>query len=178
MSSMTYISSDYPIPEILNPHERFLSINEALEMGLEIPEYLLKNSIDPNWKNAIHWSDRSIHIDLDNGTIDDGNFDDDYSVMSIRPGCRDIHSERKYQSQIECIWSISRAERILTLISELLENTDVVEFWHIYMDDGEKPEIIYYNANVDEFTPQDLIEISNLSTYDKRAIHHCVRIMK
>lgn len=43
MSSMTYIASDYPIPEIQNPHERSLSINEALEMGLDVPEYLLKN---------------------------------------------------------------------------------------------------------------------------------------
>lgn len=178
MSSMTYIASDYPIREILNPHERSLSINEALEMGLEVPEYLLKNGIDRNWKNAIHWADRSIHFDLDNGTIENGDLDDDYSIIPIYPGRRDIHSEKKYQSRVECILSIGRAEKILALISELLENTDLVEFWHIYMENGETPRIIYYDAKLSEFTPEDMIEISDLPTYDKGTIHHCVRIKK
>ena len=92
---MIYISSDYPIPEIQNPHERSLSINEALEMGLEVPEYLLKNGIDRNWKNAIHWADRSIHFDLDHGTIEDGDFEDDYAIIPIYPGRRDVHSAKK-----------------------------------------------------------------------------------
>ena len=134
MSSMTYIASDYPIPEIQNPHERSLSINEALEMGLEVPEYLLKNGIDRDWKNAIHWADRSIHFDLDNGTIEDGDFDDDYAVIPIYPGRRDVHSTKKYQSRVECIWSIGRAKKMLELISNLLDNTDEVEFRHIYME--------------------------------------------
>ena len=129
MSSMIYLSSDYPIPEIQNPHERSLSINEALELGLEVPEYLLKNGIDRNWKNAIHWADRSIHFDLDNGTIDDGDFDDDYAIIPIYPGRRDIHSAKKYQSRIECIWTLGRAKCVLAVIKQLLESTDEVEFW-------------------------------------------------
>ncbi|MBQ6689647.1 MAG: hypothetical protein IJN02_10515 [Bacteroidales bacterium] len=178
MSSITYIASDYPIPEIQNPHERSLSINEALEMGLEVPEYLLKNGIDRNWKNAIHWADRGIHFNLDNGTIEDGDFDDDYAIIPIYPGRRDVHSEKKYKSRVECIWSIGRAKKILELISNLLDNTDEVEFWHIYMENGERPKIIYYDAKLSEFTPEDLIEISDLPTYDKGTIHHCVTIRK
>ena len=178
MSSMTYIASDYPIPEIQNPHERSLSINEALEMGLEVPEYLLKNGIDRNWKNAIHWADRSIHFDLDNGTIEDGDFDDDYAIIPIYPGRTDVHSEKKFKSRVECIWSNGRAKKILELISNLLDNTDEVEFWHIYMENGERPKIIYYDAKLSEFTPEDLIEISDLPTYDKGTIHHCVTIRK
>ena len=178
MSSMTYIASDYPIPEIQNPHERSVSINEALEMGLEVPEYLLKNEIDRNWKNAIHWGDRSIHFDLDNGTIEDGDFDDDYAIIPIYPGRRDVHSTKKFQSRVECIWSNGRAKKILEIISDLLDNTDEVEFWHIYMENGQRPKIIYYDAKLSEFIPEDLIEISDLPTYDKWTIHHCVRIKK
>lgn len=178
MSSMIYISSDYPIPEIQNPHERSLSINEALEMGMEVPEYLLKNGIDREWKHAIHWSDRDKHFDLDQGTVEDGDFDDDFSIIPILPGRRDVHSSKKYQSRVECIWSLGRANQILSLIDQLLENTDEVEFWHIYMDNGERPRIIYYDARIESFTPEDLIELSDLSTYDKGTIHHCVTIRK
>ena len=178
MSSMIYIASDHPIPEIQNPHERSLSINEALKMGLEVPEYLLKNGINRNWKNAIHWADRSIHFDLDNGTIDDGDWDDDYAIIPIYPGRRDIHSTKKYQSRIECIWTLGRAKCVFAVIEQLLESTDEVEFWHIYMENGERPRIIHYDAQISEFTAEDLIEISSLSTYDKGTIHHCVRIKK
>lgn len=178
MSSMIYIASDHPIPKIQNPHERNLSINEALEIGLEVPEYLLKNGINRNWKNAIHWADRSIHFDLDNGTIDDGDWDDDYAIIPIYPGCKDIHSTKKYQSRIECIWTLGRAKYVVAVIEQLLESTDEVEFWHIYMENGERPRIIHYDAQISEFTAEDLIEISSLSTYDKGTIHHCVRIKK
>ena len=178
MSSMIYISSDYPIPEIQNPHERFLSIREALEMGMEVPEYLLKNGIDRNWKNAIQWSDRSVRFDIDNGTVEDGNLDDDYAIIPFYPGCMDVHSKKKYQSRIECRWTLSRAEKILALIADLLEKTELVELWHIYVENEEKPRILYYDATLNEFTPEDMIEIALLSTYDKGAIHHCVRIKK
>ena len=69
-------------------------------------------------------------------------------------------------------------KKILELLSDLLDNTDEVEFWHIYMENGERPKIFYYDAKLSEFTPEDLIEISNLPTYDKGTIHHCVRIKK
>ena len=46
------------------------------------------------------------------------------------------------------------------------------------MENGEKPKIIYYEAKLSEFSPEDLIEISDLPTYDKGTIHHCVRIKK
>ena len=161
MSSMIYISSDHPIPEIQNPHEHSLSINDALEMGLEVPEYLLNNGIDRNWKNALHWSDRGIHFDLDNGTIDDGNFDDDFAILPIYPGRRDIHSTKKYQSCIECVWTLNRAKRILAVIEQLLDSTNEVEFWHIYMENGERPRIIHYDANTKELTPEDLIDTNS-----------------
>ena len=87
MSSMIYISSDYPIPERQNPHERSLSIKEALEMGMEVQDSLLKSGIDRNWKCAIQWSDRSICFDIDNGTVEDGDLNDDYAIIPLYAGC-------------------------------------------------------------------------------------------
>ena len=178
MSSMIYLSEDCPIPEVQNPHERSYSINEALELGLEVPEYLLKNGIDRDWKGAIHWADRSIHFDLDHGSVEDGGHDDDFSVIPFLPGRSDVHSSKKYQACIECRWSLNRAKKILELIDRLLEVTDEVELWNIYMDNGEKARIIWYDASIDSFTPGDLMEISVLPTYDNGLIHHCVTIRK
>ena len=103
---------------------------------------------------------------------------DDFAIIPIYPGRRDVHSTKKNQSRVECIWTLGRAQRILAVIEQLLEQTDEVEFWHIYMENGERPRVIHYDASIKEFTPEDLIEISNLPTYDKGTIHHCVKIRK
>ena len=163
MSTMTYIARIIPF------------LKSRIHMSVPYPSMKHWKWV---WKNAIHWADRSIHFDLDNGTIEDGDFDDDYAIIPIYPGRRDVHSEKKYKSLVECIWSIGRAKEILELISNLLDNTDEVEFWHIYMENGQRPKIIYFDAKLSEFTPEDLIEISDLPTYDKGTIHHCVRIKK
>lgn len=180
MSSLLYIASDHPLPEVYNPHEKNLSVNEALAMGMEVPEHLLAPGIDRDWKNAIYWSDRQVHFDLDHGTVEDGGFDDDFSILPLPSGLsrEDIHTTKKYQSSIACIWTKGRAKAIMEYLRTHLETADEVELWHIYMGSGEKPKIICYDARIDSFTPEDLIEISGLPTYGKELVHHSVTITK
>lgn len=178
MSSLIYISSDFPLPEVRNPHERSLSVNEALEMGMDVPDYLLKDGIDRNWKNAIHWSDRDIHFNLDHGTVEDGGFDDDFSILPFPQSIstEDIHTGKKHQSIIECIWTTGRANAIISYLRDHLEDAGEAELWHIHMGSGEKPKILRYQAHIDSFTAEDLMEIAGLTVYDKEVIHHCVTI--
>lgn len=46
MSSLTYIASNHPLPEKWNPHETILSVNEALELDIEVPARFLLSGID------------------------------------------------------------------------------------------------------------------------------------
>ena len=73
-------------------------------------------------------SERAHAYKMRNGTIDDGDLDDDYAIIPIYPGRKDIHSTKKYQSRIECIWTPGRAKCVLAVIEQLLEQTDEVEF--------------------------------------------------
>lgn len=178
MSALLYAASDHPLPEVCNPHEKNLSVNEALAMGIEIPEYLLAPGIDRDWKHAVHWSDRAIHFDLDHGTVEDGGYDDDFSMLPLPSGLsrEDIYTTKKYQSVIECIWTEGRAKAIIAHLRAHLAAAGEVELWQIYMGSGERPKILHYAAHIDSFMPEDLIEIANLPTYEKVPIQHCVTI--
>ena len=46
MSRLTYIASDFPLEEMENPHIKLLSVNQALEMGIKVHEFLLEPSYD------------------------------------------------------------------------------------------------------------------------------------
>lgn len=180
MSSLLYIASDHLLPAIHNPHEKNLSVNEALAMGLEVPEHLLVPGIDRDWKGAVHWSDRQIHFDLEHGTVEDGGFDDDFSILSLPQGLstEDIYTKKKYHAVIECIWTEGRTNAVVAYLRTHLEIADEVELWRIYVGSAERPKILHYEARIDSFTPEDLIEISGLPIYEKEPIHHCITIAK
>lgn len=178
MSSLLYIASDHPLREIPNPHEKWLSINEALAMGVDVPKHLQTSGIDRDWKHAIHWSDREVHIDLDHGTVEDGDYDDDFSILPLHPTADDIYTSKIHRAAIECLWTEGRARAVLIYLRDQLKSADEVELWHIWMGCDKKPRIIRYEAQIDSFTPEDLMEIAGLPVYEKEPVHHCVTIRK
>ena len=60
MSYLTYIASDALFKQVVNPHYKKLSINEALEIGMDIPEFLLESGVDRNEPDVLLWSDTEI----------------------------------------------------------------------------------------------------------------------
>lgn len=82
MSYLTYFASDYPLPIVKNPHDKLLSVNEALALGVEdIPDILLAPDFDRDKPEVILYSDREIVIDIDRNEIRDGAFDDDFALL-------------------------------------------------------------------------------------------------
>lgn len=47
MSSVFYMASDAPLKERPNPNCKTLSVNEALAMGMDVPEFLLEREPPP-----------------------------------------------------------------------------------------------------------------------------------
>lgn len=178
MSRMLYLASDAPLETVQNPHFRRLSVNEALEMGItDIPEHLLAPDFDRDMPDVILWSDINIVIDTENGTFDDGGFDDDFEIydMDVRHG--PTESLKDFRVVIECSLNPGRAKRILDYIKEQLQHSDEIELWSIWLGDYDQ-KISWYEANINEFTPEDLLEIAELPIKEQPLKHHCVRIRK
>ena len=86
-------------------------------------------------------------------------------------------SEKEFKVVIECDLTLGRAENILDYIRQQLEYTDEIELWSIWLGDYDQ-KISWYEAKIQEFTAEDLVEIAELPVKQQPLKHHCVRIRK
>ena len=112
--------------------------------------------------------DYPIHIDLDKGIIDDGGADDNYFLLSF-PDVQD-YAAKKYGVYLEWNYTAGRAEQILKYIRDALEETELVELWHVWLMDyfeyEDSPVIHKRTISIGELTIQDIKEIDNADIWN------------
>jgi hypothetical protein len=119
MSLMLYLASNSPLDTVANPHRRRLSVNEALDMGItNIPDHMFTPDFDKDMPDVILWSDINIIIDTENGTFDDGGFDDDFEIYQMDEYYGPTDSEKEFKVVIECDLTLGRSENILDYIRQ------------------------------------------------------------
>lgn len=111
MSSCTYIASNTPLPEVKNPHYKTMSVNEALSMGLIVPDFLLNSGSNREAPGVILWLDTETRLDTEPGALDDGNFDDDLAILILDEDTDDIYTEKKYKDYIEWTCTKGRSQK-------------------------------------------------------------------
>lgn len=104
--------------------------------------------------------DYPVHIDVDNGMIDDGGADDNFFLHSFS----DIgdYTNKKYGVCLEWNCTDGRAERILEYIKENLKKTEEIELWHVWLMDyyeyEDSPVIHKKRVFIEEMTIRDIQE--------------------
>lgn len=138
MSALIYFASDYPLQQLKSPHNRTMSVNEALAAGIKVPDILDLNSIDKDDPSMLLWSDSYITHE-DTGIMKDSGFDDDISVFSIEK-TEDIFTAKKYCAALEWPgYTKGRAQKLIAYIGEHLKYTKEIELWHIWMGNSYPP---------------------------------------
>ena len=182
MSEIIYIASDKPIKPKRNPHEKWISVNEALKLGIkDIPEYMLGDDFDKNDPSSILWSDREINFDIDKGEIFDGDFDDDFSVWVPNDPymLQDIITDKKYCAFPEWVkFTKGRAAKLLEYLTELMETHDEIELWHIWMDWDEYRKTVKKTFHINELTAEKLEEFTRLNVITDPLTDYCYKILK
>ena len=72
-------------------------------------------------------------VDLDKGTIYDGNADDNLFLFPF-PDV-DLYCEKQYGVSLEWNYTEGRANQLIAYIRQQLLHTDTVEFWHVWLSD-------------------------------------------
>lgn len=157
MSYLTYIASDYPLPIVKNPHDKLLSVNEALALGVEdIPDILMVPDFDRDKPEVILYSDREVVFDINRKEIRDGGFADDFALLQAE-GMEDIYSEKKYKVYLEWnYYTVERADQVIEYIRDNLFHTDEVEIWRIWMGAAEKPTIRSKKVPISKLRGEDI----------------------
>lgn len=134
MSFLVALASDLPLETLPNPHMKMLSVNEALEQGIEVPKSMLMDpEIDHDEPDMIMWSDIEPTIDIEKGIFDIPDPDDNFDIWPIDTG-DDLQSKKPFLAAVE--WSRctpGRAEMLLGYIHHHMEKAEEMELWHTWM---------------------------------------------
>ena len=130
MSVLFYFASDNPLEEIENPHYKHFSINEAIERGIEVPDFVLNSTIiDKDKPNVILWSDLGMRKEIDPITrkVVDNGVNDDFSVRPFE-FWPEIYSMKKNLAEL-CwdVYSEGRAKHIVEYIRKHMEQANEME---------------------------------------------------
>jgi hypothetical protein len=171
MSFVTFLASDCPMKEIDNPCVRLLSVNEALEKGVEIPDFVLDSStIDRNKPDVVLWaeSEESLgEITIKNAEKswlrhDNGNHPD---------------TSLQYFASLEWRYTVARANALIEYIRKHLRNAQELEIWHTWIGseriDSEKN--TKHSIHADELTADDLGKLLEGRQYDCIAVKNGIK---
>ncbi len=126
-----------------------------------------------------------LHIDIDNGTIYDGDADDNFYLCIFD----DVQSytDKKYGVCLEwAYYTDGRAEMILEYIKDALQNTDSVEIWHVWLMDyyeyDERPVIRKNTTSIKELTINDIRELDKAEIWNNkdknRPSFYCLKVTR
>lgn len=127
-----------------------------------------------------------LKINVDEGTIFDGDADDNFSLYEFR----DVTDYADKEHGVYLEWAYfteGRAKLILKYIADVLSRTDTVEVWHVWLNGGyyeydERPIIKRRTLHIDEVAAEDIREITDAEIWSNvnsiRPIHYCLEILK
>lgn len=128
-----------------------------------------------------------IHIDIDNGIIDDGGADGNF-YLRLFPDVGD-YTDKKYGVSLEWNYTDGRAEQILNYMRDALEKAESIELWHVwlmsYYEYEESPMIKKRTLSIGEMTIQDMKEMDCADIWNKpdkqlpgRPSFYCLKITR
>lgn len=177
MSVLLFLASDKPFRELPNPHEKIISINEALALGAEIPDYASASDLDRD-KPILLYMDRKIHFNKETKELEDGDFDDDFSIRPFPPTeVFGIHTEKPFCAEV-CLhrYTDGRAENILKYIREYMQKAEELEIWHVWLDDYETPLLKRKELLLSDLSVSTLKELEEMQLTIKPLTHYCYKI--
>jgi len=131
--------------------------------------------------------DYPLEINIDKGTIYDGDAGDNYFLNTFTNVGDYTH--KKYGVCLEWNYTEGRAKQIINYIKKALQKTDSVEFWHVWLTDyyefEDRPVIHRKNISIEELATTDIKEIDNAEIwntpdkmYPNRPSFYCLTISR
>lgn len=179
MSCALYIASSTPITERPNPYDKTLSVNEALALGItDIPKFMLEEGFDRDSPDVLLCSDREVIFDIDNKTIEDGNFDDDFNIW-LAESSQGLRTDKEYCAYIDWNkYTRGRAKQLIEYLKEQLNYGQEIELWYTWLDNGPLHCVKVVEIPIDDLKPEDIEELEKQEVYKEPLTDYCYRITR
>ena len=114
--------------------------------------------------------DYPLHVDIDKGTIYDGDADDNFFLHSFESV--KSYTDKEYGVSLEwAYYTEGRARLILNYIHDILKHTDCVELWRVWLMDyfefEDRPVIHKRTISFKDLTIDDIKEIDAAEVRNK-----------
>ena len=113
--------------------------------------------------------DYPLHINIDEGTIYDSGADDNY-FLNVFVNVED-YTDKKYAVSLEWNYTDGRAKQIIDYIKTALQESDNIEFWHVWLMDyyefEDRPFVHRKTISIDELTIEHIKEIDIADIWNK-----------
>ena len=113
--------------------------------------------------------DYPLEINIDDGTIYDGGADDNYFLYSFRDV--EDYTDKKYGVCLEWNYTEGRAKQIVEYVKTALQETDVIELWHVWLTDyyeyEDSPVIHRKSIGIEELSVCHIKEIDEAVIWNK-----------
>lgn len=110
-----------------------------------------------------------LHIDLDNGTVNDGGADDNYFLLPF-PDAK-TYTDKTHAVCLEWNYTPGRANRLIPYIKNALQHTDAVELWHVWLMDywefEDRPVIHRQTVAADALTAGQIRDLDAAEIWNK-----------
>lgn len=114
-----------------------------------------------------------VELDIDKGTIEDGGRDDNYHLLAFE-NVKD-YTDKDHGVYLEWNYTDGRANQIIEYIRGVLQKTECVEFWKVwlmgYYEYEDRPYIHRTTISIEELTAKHIKEMNDAviwNTPDKR----------
>ena len=126
-------------------------------------------------------------INLDHGTISDGGADDNYWLFPFADV--EDYSEKQYGVSLEWQLTEGRARRLIAYIHDVLQKTDVVEIWRVWLmsccEFEDRPVIFKKYISAQDLTAEHIKELEDAviwnspdKSYPNRPSFYCLCITR
>lgn len=128
-----------------------------------------------------------LHINVDDGSIYDGGADDNYFLIPFLS----VHdyTNKNYGVYLEWDYTDGRAKQIIEYIKTALQESDNIEFWHVWLMDyyeyEDRPFIHRKTISISELNIKHIKEINNAiiwntpdKMYPERPSFYCLTITR
>lgn len=171
MSALIYFASNNHLKKITSPHHKTMSVNEALRLGIEIPDMLNLDQIDKDEPDMLLWSDSYVKNE-ETEMYEDSGFDDDISITPMNGKTEDILTEKKYCASLSWPgYTKGRAQQLIAYIKEHLKYSPEIELWHIWMGKSyPTPDIKKTYIRIEDLDTEAIKKLYECSVWETESI--------
>ncbi|WMI82020.1 hypothetical protein [Anaerotignum sp. MB30-C6] len=147
MSELNYFASDSPLEEKPNPYVKLLSVNQALEMGIEVDLHLQDNFDQDKPDVVLFCSDETKFVYPNIFPIDKDEYYDD------------IGTTKEFCAVLEWDYSDDTVDHVLEYIHSHLKKAAELELWSKWLGQGKVPKgMKKAQCTISDLTVDRLIE--------------------